>query len=87
MTVKQGVQKKLQLIKQGFKSYVTPVRIPLSAESKWTLEIVCLNQPPATLPESPSITQKARAYIQNQLFQTQTEIDKNKQDWINTLKN
>jgi hypothetical protein len=78
-------QQRLDLLKSGFKAYVNPVKLPISAETKWMLEIVCLNEQPN--PAQPkTVFDQARGYLKDQLFQMQTNITQNKQNWINLMK-
>jgi hypothetical protein len=77
---------RIKLLKSGFKAYVNPIKLPISAETKWMLEIVCINDKPAFV-EPQNIYQQANNYLVDQLYQTQDNITKNKQDWINLMKN
>lgn len=87
----QQIKTRLQLMKSGFKTFVSSIKIPMSAETKWTLEVVCLNnQPPVLNVEQNSnlpITSQAKNYLQNYLWDMQNNINQNKQVWISAMKN
>jgi hypothetical protein len=83
-------QTRLSLIKNGFKSFVNPNKLAMSGETKWTLEIVCLNdQPPSPQvfqSQNRTVYEQASNYLQNYLYNYQTNINQNKQSWINAMK-
>jgi hypothetical protein len=85
------IQTRLQLMKSGFKTFVSSIKIPMSAETKWTLEIVCLNNKVTDLDAqqnpNPPITLQAKNYLQNHLWNIQTNINQNKQTWLSAMKN
>jgi hypothetical protein len=84
------IQTRLQLMKSGFKTFVSSIKIPMSAETKWTLEIVCLNNKPLNPEDSNDslpITYQAKNYLQNHLWSIQSNINQNKQIWLNAMKN
>lgn len=80
---------RLQILKNGFKTYISSFKLPMSAETKWMLEIVCLNENPESTLESADtpVTQQAKTYIQGYLWNLQSSINTNKQSWINAMKN
>lgn len=83
-------QTRLALIKNGFKSFVNPNKLAMSGETKWTLEIVCLNEQPP-LPQvfqsqNRTVHEQASNYLQNYLYSYQANINQNKQSWINAMK-
>ena len=87
----QQIQTRLQLMKSGFKTFVSSIKVPMSAETKWTLEVVCLNNQPLVLdiqqePNLP-ITAQAKNYLQNHLWDIQVNINQNKQVWLSAMKN
>ena len=70
-----------EFLKSGFRMYVSNIRIPIPLDSKWVLESVCVQGLiPAT--SSGNIYEQAYSYLQNYLFQNQTNITKNKQEWL-----
>jgi hypothetical protein len=81
------IQNRLQLLKGGFKQFVNSNRLPMSAETKWTLEIVCLNTAPTAITNSDSVLEKANFYIEDWIYKLQTNITSNKQQWIAAMKN
>jgi hypothetical protein len=89
--IKVDISSRLDFLKNGFKTYVVSGRLPMSAETKWTLEVVCINEDPQ-IPENylqmniPS-TDKARLYITNYLWSVANNININKQKWIDIMKN
>jgi len=82
-------ESRLDLLKKGFKTFVSGVRVGLSAETKWTLEIVCLNEDPNITDKknSSNLTQQAKNYIKTHLWEMQSSINLNKQNWIESMKN
>jgi len=68
-------------LKSGFRMYVSNIRIPIPLESKWVLESVCV-QGAQELTTGNNIFDQAYIYLQNYLYQNQTNITQNKQDWL-----
>jgi hypothetical protein len=82
-------QTRLELIKSGFGAFVTGIRLSLSNDTKWTLEVVCLNnKPPETAVfKDAEISKQAVNYLQNYLWDMQEKININKQKWLASMKN
>lgn len=83
----KDVQKRMGILQSGFRNFVGGVKIPISADTKWLLEVVCLNTLPEPLPANASIFQQAKSYLEGFLWSHQSKINKNKQEWIASMKN
>lgn len=87
---KVDISTRLAFLKNGFKTYVVSGKLPMSAETKWTIEVVCINEDPQ-IPENylkmdlpPN--SKASLYITNYLWSVANNININKQNWVDIMK-
>jgi|LakMenEpi03Aug12_release.lakeMendotaPanAssembly.Ray.scaffolds.fasta_scaffold634577_2 hypothetical protein len=83
----EKINSRIQLLKGGFKQFVNSNRLHMSAETKWILEITCLNEQPKPVDPSSSVLERANFYIEDWIFKLQTNITTNKQQWIAAMKN
>ncbi|MEI6728270.1 MAG: hypothetical protein WCK98_01375 [bacterium] len=86
MTDLKDVQKRMNILQSGFRNFVGGVKIPISADSKWLLEVVCLNSQPEPLTQAASLFDQAKSYLEGFLWNHQARINKNKQEWIASMK-
>jgi hypothetical protein len=87
MATPNDVQKRINILQSGFRNFVGGVKIPISADTKWLLEVVCLNSQPQPLAQNAGIFDQAQAFLESFLWTHQVKINKNKQDWIASMKN
>ena len=71
---------KAKILSSGFKSYITPIKVPFPAETKWSLDIVSLDADIIKPEQDASLTDQAKFYIQDHLLKLQNTINRNKQD-------
>lgn len=83
----EKINSRIQLLKGGFKQFVNSNRLYMSAETKWILEITCLNEQPKAIDQNSSVLERANFYIEDWIFKLQTNITSNKQQWIAAMKN
>jgi hypothetical protein len=77
---------RLDLIKNGFKNFISKIRLPMNNDSKWTLEIVCLTSQISPVNQSSSFTMQAQNYLQNHLLKMEENINTKKQEWLKVMK-
>ena len=81
-----NIQDRLNLIKNGFKNFVSKIRLPMNNETKWTLEIVCLTPNIIPANSQSNITLQAKNYLQNYLLNMENQINTKKQEWLKVMK-
>lgn len=72
-------------LKTSYGKYVTPIKIHIVAETKFSLEKVTINSK-SDLATTSSLVQKARNYIQNYLWDYQVNFNQAKQDWLDSMR-
>jgi sarcosine oxidase gamma subunit len=86
MQTDHNITAALAYLKSGFRIYVTNVKLPLSADTKWILETVCIHDlKPENLNtenSSKTIYSKAQVYIHNHLYNLQENINQNRESWL-----
>jgi len=78
---------RVNLIQKGARNFLSKIKTSLSADSKWTLEIVCLNEFPIPASKTDSISQQAKKYLQYQLCQKAEQINHDRINWVKMMKN
>ena len=86
MADSKDVQKRMSILQSGFRNFVGGVKIPISADTKWLLEVVCINYQPEASTQGESIFVQAKSYLEGFLWNHQAKINKNKQEWIASMK-
>ena len=81
-----NINDRLDLIKNGFKNFVSKIRLPMNNETKWTLEIVCLNENLTPVTNQSSLTAQAKNYLQSYLLNMENEVNTKKQEWLKVMK-
>ena len=87
MASSNNARKRINILQSGFRNFVGGVKIPLSADSKWLLEAVCIDQEPQQPALNADIFLQAQFFLDNILWKHQEVINDNKQKWISTMKN
>lgn len=81
-----GINDRVNIIQKGAKNFLSKIKTVLSADSKWTLEIVCLNEPPIPAAKTDSVSLQAKKYLQYQLWQKAQQINRDRVDWVKMMK-
>ncbi|MEM1312247.1 MAG: hypothetical protein AAGF07_02170 [Patescibacteria group bacterium] len=84
---KSDVASRLAILQSGYRNFVSTIRLPIAADTKWLLEVVCLHSQPNQIPASASIYDKADNFLKSYLWQHQLNMNKQRKDWIQSLKN
>lgn len=85
------VAKRMELMKSGFKKYTSIRKIPMDAETKWSLDLVALTSdftpPPEFMRDSNlNVTQKGIYYSISKILEFCTKLNDSKADWIEVMK-
>ena len=85
MANSDDVQKRIGILQSGYRNFVGGVKIPISADTRWLLEVACLNAQPSQL-ENATILHQAKSFLEVFLWKHQTKINISKQEWIAKMK-
>ncbi len=87
------ITNRLDILKSGYRSFINTIKTPLSNEHRWLLEVVCLHEQPVPLPKSNesaasqvSIYDKAEYFLENFLWNYQTKINLEREEWVRSKK-
>jgi hypothetical protein len=83
---KNDVASRLAILQSGYRSFVSTIKIPIAADTKWLLEVVCLHAQPEPLNANATIYDKADNFLRSFIWQHQLNMNKQRQDWIQSLK-
>ena len=83
---KNDINSRLAILQSGYRSFVSTIKIPVSADTKWLLEVVCLHSQPEPVTQDATIYDKADNFLKSFLWQHQLNLNKQRQDWIQSLK-
>jgi hypothetical protein len=91
MPSQQTVNNRIQLLKSGFKKYASIRKLPIDAETKWSLEVVSIDSsypiPPNFLNDpNIDIDTKGKLYSIQSIIKFTNTINQNKLDWIRVMK-
>lgn len=82
-----NTSQRLLMIQSGARNFLSKIKTILSADSKWTLAIVCLNEAPIPAAKTDSVSLQAKKYLQYQLWQKSQKINHDRADWVKIMKN
>lgn len=85
------IAKRMELMKSGFKKYTSIRKIPMDAETKWSLEIVALSPDyaiPANFMQDVTISanQKGKLYTAQTIQSFCAKLNASKSQWIEVMK-
>ena len=77
---------RLNILQSGFRSFVGGVKLPISSDTKWLLEAVCLDNIPVPIAQEATILDQTKYFLEGFLWQHQSQINQNRQQWIASMK-
>ncbi len=77
---------RLAILQSGYRSFVGSVRVPIPADTKWLLEIVCSHGAPHQLKHGATIYDQADSYLKSFVWKHQNSLNKQRQDWVKSMK-
>lgn len=81
------INSRLAILQSGYRNFVSSIKIPISPDTKWLIELVCIHTQPAETDKNVSIFDKADNFLKSFLWTHQQNMNKQRQDWVQSMKN
>lgn len=85
-TVASDPSTRLNLLQSGFRNFVGRVKLPISSDTRWLLEAVCLEKLPAAITKEAPILDQTQYFLEGFLWQHQSQINTNRGEWLARMK-
>jgi|GEM_PF-3579019 len=85
-TVNGDSSARLNLLQSGFRNFVGGVKLPISSDTRWLLEAVCLDKIPTSVTAQAPILEQTQYFLEGFLWQHQSQINTNRQEWLARMK-
>jgi hypothetical protein len=83
---KTDAKSRLNILQSGFRNFVGGVKIPISSDTRWLLEVVCLETSPISPVQTAPILEQTDYFLKNFLWHHQSQINHNREQWIASMK-
>lgn len=81
------INSRLAILQSGYRNFVSSIKIPISPDTKWLIELACIHTQPAEIDKNANIFDKADNFLKSFLWKHQQNMNKQRQDWVQSMKN